>query len=91
MGCSTLAHEQSSNCHLNTFCGLFYGNCAWHFTLVLNWRRGPNGCTSEGKFLPLLHTKMHYPGVREGKKNPNKLFLTCAVIGYTMNTDWIIC
>jgi hypothetical protein len=62
---------------------------AFHFSTQLE-EGGPMGA-QEGKFLPLLHTKMHYPGVREQRKNPNTLFLLCAVIGYTMNTDWIIC
>jgi hypothetical protein len=44
----------------------------------------------EGKILPLLHTKMHYPGMGE-KKNLNTFFLTYAVIGYIMNTELIIC
>jgi hypothetical protein len=92
MGCSTLAHEQSSNCHLNTFGGLFYGNCAWHFTVSAQLEEAAQWVHKKvAKFLPLLHTKMHYPSVREEKKNPNTFFLICVVIGYTMNTDWIIC
>jgi hypothetical protein len=27
----------------------------------------------EGKFLPFLHTKMHYPGVREQRKKPEHI------------------
>jgi hypothetical protein len=90
MGCSTLTHEQSSNCHFNTFLWIILWELcmAFHFSTQLE-EGGPMGAQEGNFFLPLLHTKMHYPGVK-GKKNPNTFFLACAVIGYTMNTDWII-
>jgi len=91
MGCSTLAHEQSSNCHLNTFLWIIYGNCAWHFTLVLNWRRGAQWVHKKVKFFSHYCTQKCIIRVWGRKKTPNTFFLACAVIGYTMNTDWIIC
>jgi hypothetical protein len=73
MGCSTLAQEQSSNCHLNTFWWtILWELCmAFHFSTQLE-EGGPMGA-QEGKFLPFLHTKMHYPGVREQRKKPEHI------------------
>jgi hypothetical protein len=88
MGCSTLAHEQS---HLNTFLRLISWELCMAFHFSTQLEEGAQWVHKKVNFSHYCTQKIHYPGVGEEKKNPNTFFLICAVIGYTMNTNWIIC